>query len=156
MLADLVPRAHNAHSSLLLFGPILDDFDDWLIAQGYRYSTRKGYLYRCTAIERYFLKRKQCDLAGLTTENFCECRRFYRHRPGGIAPIVTCLQRFLLSRQILSASELPCGWRNANSARKLPDGVAYGRGECVISTSAELIIHMAASKPPKVGQNTWQ
>jgi integrase/recombinase XerD len=107
MLTDLVPRAHNVHSSLLLFGPILDDFDDWLIAQGYQYSTRKGYLYRCTAIERYFLKRKQCDLAGLTTENFYECRRFYHHRPGGIAPIVTCLQRFLLSRQILSASELP-------------------------------------------------
>jgi integrase/recombinase XerD len=107
MLTDLIPRAHNVHRSLLLFGPVLDDFDDWLIAQGYQYDTRKGYLYRCAAIERYFRKRKHRNLAGLTTESFQECSRFYSHRPGGISPTVNCLQRFLRSRQILSASASP-------------------------------------------------
>ncbi len=107
MLTDLVPKAHNVHRALPLFGPVLDDFDDWLTAQGYQYDTRKGYVYRCTAIERYFRKRKQRVLADLTAKDFHECSRFYSHRPGGISPTVNCLRRFLLGRQILSASESP-------------------------------------------------
>jgi integrase/recombinase XerD len=107
MITDLVPRAHNAHRSLPLLGPVLDDFDDWLLAQGYQYDSRKNCLYRCTAIDRYFHKRKYHSLADLTTKDFRECRQFYSRRPRGIAPIVNCLQRFLLSRQIVSVPESP-------------------------------------------------
>ena len=58
MLIELLPKSHNHHRSLPIFGSVLDDFDDWLVAQGYRFSTRQCYILRCTAIERYFHRRK--------------------------------------------------------------------------------------------------
>jgi integrase/recombinase XerD len=101
MLNDLFQKSHDHHRSLPLLGPILDDFDDWLFGQGYRYSTRQCYMLRCTAIEKYFRRRKQFSLSVLTPAKLRECWRFYRRRPGGIACTVRCLQRFLQSRQIL-------------------------------------------------------
>jgi site-specific recombinase XerD len=103
MLNDLFQKSHDHHRSLPLLGPILDDFDDWLFEQGYRYSTRQCYMLRCTAIEKYFRRRKQCSLSVLTPEKLRECWRFYCRRPGGIAGTVRCLQRFLQSRQMLPA-----------------------------------------------------
>jgi len=101
MLTDLFQKSHELHRSLPLLGPVLDDFDDWLVGQGYRHSTRECYLLRCTAIEKYFQRRKQRSISVLTPEKLHECWRFYRHRPGGISNTVTCLQRFLQSRQLL-------------------------------------------------------
>jgi integrase/recombinase XerD len=103
MLNDLFQKSHDHHRSLRLLGPILDEFDDWLFGQGYRYSTRQCYLLRCSAIEKYLRRRKQCSLSVLTPEKLHECWRFYRRRPGGIAGTVRCLQRFLQSRQMLPA-----------------------------------------------------
>jgi integrase/recombinase XerD len=65
MLSELLPKSHNHHRSLSLFGPILDDFDDWLVARGYCFLTRQCYILRCNAIERYFRKRHQRDLSEL-------------------------------------------------------------------------------------------
>jgi len=49
MLSELLPKSHNHHRSLSLFGPILDDFDDWLVARGYCFLTRQCYILRRTA-----------------------------------------------------------------------------------------------------------
>jgi site-specific recombinase XerD len=103
MLNDLFQKSHDHHRSLPLLGSVLDDFDDWLFGQGYRYSTRQCYVLRCTAIEKYFRRRKQCSLSALTPEKLRECWRHHRRRPGGIAGTVGCLQRFLQSRQMLPA-----------------------------------------------------
>lgn len=103
MLNDLFQKSHDHHRSLPLLGPVLDEFDDWLFGQGYRYATRQCYMLRCTAIEEYFWRRKQRSLSVLTPEKLRECWRFYRRRPGGIAGTVRCLQRFLQSRQMLPA-----------------------------------------------------
>jgi integrase/recombinase XerD len=107
MLIELLPKSHNHHRSLPIFGSVLDDFDDWLVAQGYRFSTRQCYILRCTAIERYFRSRRQSNLSALTSENFRKCWQFFCHRPGEISGAVICLQRFLESRQILRASGHP-------------------------------------------------
>ena len=40
MLTELLPKAYAVHRSLPLLGSVLDDFDDWLIKQGYRFFTR--------------------------------------------------------------------------------------------------------------------
>lgn len=103
MLNDLFQNSHARHRSLPLLGPVLDEFDDWLFGQGYRYATRQCYMLRCTAIEGYFWRRKQRSLSVLTPEKLRECWGFYRPRPGGIAGTVSCLQRFLQSRQMLPA-----------------------------------------------------
>lgn len=101
MLNDLFQKSHDHHRSLPLLGSVLDDFDDWLYEQGYRYSTRQCYLLRCTAIEKYFRRCKQRSLAVLTPEKLHQCWAFFHRRPGGIGATVRCLQRFLQSRQML-------------------------------------------------------
>jgi site-specific recombinase XerD len=101
MLHDLLPKSHPHHVALPVLGASLDAFDDWLLAQGYRYFTRQCYILRCTAIERYFRRQGHHGLATLTPEDFHTCWRYFHRRPGGIAPTVSCLQRFLQSRQLL-------------------------------------------------------
>jgi integrase/recombinase XerD len=99
MLTELLPQAHATHRSLPLLGGILDDFDDWLIQRGYRFSTRQCYILRCTTIEGYFRLRRVHSLALLTPEKLQRCQLFFRHRPGGISNVVGCLRRFLISEQ---------------------------------------------------------
>ena len=77
----------------------LDDFDDWLIKQGYRFFTRQCYILRCTVIEGYFWRRGLRSLTLLTPTKLQQCQLFFRHRPGGISTVVGCLQRFLLSER---------------------------------------------------------
>jgi integrase/recombinase XerD len=101
MLRDLFPQSHGRHVALPLLGSLLNDFDEWLVAQGYQYCTRHSHVLRCTAIEKYFHQRAQHSLAALTQEDLRECRRHFHRRPGGIATTVGCLQLFVQSRQIL-------------------------------------------------------
>jgi integrase/recombinase XerD len=103
MLTELLPKAHAEHRSLPLLGCVLDDFDDWLIAQGYRYFSRQCYILRCTAIEKYFHRRGPRSLKRLTPEKLNACRRFFRRRPGGISHAARCLQRFLQDQQLIPA-----------------------------------------------------
>ncbi len=104
MIRELLPTAYARHLSLPLLGPILDDFDDWLIVQGYRFNTRQSYVLRCTAIEAYFQKRGQHILSALTSESLHRCSQYFRHRPGEIIQTVACLRRFLEGRQIVAVS----------------------------------------------------
>ena len=101
MLRDLLPQSHRRHVTLPLLGPLLNDFDEWLVAQGYRYFTRQCYVLRCTAIEEYFHQHAQHKVAALTVENLRKCWRHFHRRPGGIAETVGCLQHFLQSRGIV-------------------------------------------------------
>ena len=101
MLRDLFTQSHSRYVAQPLLGSLLNDFDEWLVAQGYQYCTRHCLVRRCTAIEKYFHQRAQHSLASLTQEDLRECQRHFRRRPGGIATTVGCLQRFVQSRQIL-------------------------------------------------------
>jgi len=105
MLCDLLPKSYPEHLAHPLLGSVLDQFDDWLIAQGYRFNSRQCYVLRCTAIEAYFHRRKQHSLGSLTPRSLTRCWQYYRHRPGGISATVGCLQRFLQEQQILPVSE---------------------------------------------------
>jgi integrase/recombinase XerD len=105
MLCDLLPQSYPEHLSLPLLGSVLDEFDEWLVAQGYRFNSRQCYVLRCTAIEAYFHRRKQHSLAALTSKSLQRCWQYHRRRPGGISAVVRCLQRFLRDQQILPAPE---------------------------------------------------
>jgi integrase/recombinase XerD len=104
MIRELLPTAYARHLSLPLLGPILDDFDDWLIVQGYRFNTRQCYVLRCTAIDAYFQKRRQHSLTALTPESLQRCSQYFRHRREEISHTATCLRRFLEGRQIVAVS----------------------------------------------------
>jgi integrase/recombinase XerD len=107
MIHELLPTSYARHLSLPLLGPVLDDFDDWLIIQGYRFNSRQCYVLRCTAIDAYFHNRHQRSLTALTPESLRKCSQHFRHRPGGISHTVGCLQRFLQSQRILVAPNSP-------------------------------------------------
>jgi len=97
MLADLIPQKQKAYRSLPILGATLDDFDDWMIQQGYRSSTRQLYIERCRPIERY-LHQRRCSLESLTLAQLRVCFRYFRQRRHHIASVVGCLKRFMLSQ----------------------------------------------------------
>jgi hypothetical protein len=43
MLVSLLPRSAHRYLSLPLFGPVVDDFDDWLLERGYTRGSRHFY-----------------------------------------------------------------------------------------------------------------
>lgn len=108
MLAELIPQKHQAYRSLPILGGTLDDFDDWMIQQGYRFSTRQVYIERCRIIDLYF-RHRRCSLASLTFAQVRRCHRYFRPRAEYIASVVGCLKRFLLSQHKIApiASSTP-------------------------------------------------
>jgi site-specific recombinase XerD len=109
MIRELLPTAYARHLSLPMLGPILDDFDDWLIVRGYRFNTRQCYVLRCTEIDAYFQKRRQHSLAALSSESLHRCSQYFRHRRGEVSHTVNCLRRFLEWRQIVAVSRSRAG-----------------------------------------------
>ncbi len=103
MLTEVLPKACHEHRALALLGGILDDFDEWLVRQGYRFFTRQCYVLRCTAIEKYLRGRGCRSLSVLTSETLQQCQRYFRQRPGDISHTVGCLRRFLHSEQLVAA-----------------------------------------------------
>ena len=57
MLQELYPNAYERYVALPLLGTVLDDFDNWLLAQGYRRNTRQLYIHRTVRIDKYLRKR---------------------------------------------------------------------------------------------------
>jgi integrase/recombinase XerD len=98
MLCELLPKSYKYHCSLPLLGPILDEFDDWLIVHGYRPLTRKSYILSCTAVDKYLHRRNQLHLSELTLEDFHRCRQACRKRSATALSAIKCLRRFLQSR----------------------------------------------------------
>src|SRR5882724_7755188 len=56
MLRSLFPKAHRKYLSLPLLGPVADDFDDWLAANGFTRGSR--------TLSIHFLKFVDKDLRG--------------------------------------------------------------------------------------------
>ena len=96
MLADLVPNKQKFYASLPVLGGTLDDFDEWMVAQGYRFSTRRLYIERCRVVDRH-LHHRRYSLESLTSIQLRHCFRYFRARAAYIASVVGCLERFLLS-----------------------------------------------------------
>ena len=106
MLYELSPKTTRTLRMLPVLGPVVDDFGDWLSAHEYRPRTRKRYLQRCVAIDRYFVTHKYRSLTELTAQQFVDCRRYYQHRPGEVADTISCLKRFLLTRQLIPGEKV--------------------------------------------------
>jgi hypothetical protein len=46
MLATLFPKVSRNYLSLPLFGPVMDDFSDWLGQEGYTRKSRRFTIWR--------------------------------------------------------------------------------------------------------------
>lgn len=102
MLKKLFPESHGRYLSFPILGPVLDDFDDWLIERGYTRMTRIQRICATIRIERFFQDRGLRCLGDIAAEDFHACRKHYEHQselPGTIG----VLQQFLKGRGLLSA-----------------------------------------------------
>src|ERR1019366_1438578 len=67
MLVKLFPRTYRRYLSLPLFGPVMDDFDDCLLEQGYARSTRSRLLLPNVAqVDRQLRRRGVRHIQDLT------------------------------------------------------------------------------------------
>ncbi len=61
MLQSLLPKAHARMLALLLLGPIVDGFDDWLAANGYAVGSRKYAIRMLPHVDNDLRKTKSAD-----------------------------------------------------------------------------------------------
>ena len=101
MLNKLFPESHGRYLAFPILGPVLDDFDNWLIERGYTRWTRIQRICATIRIERFFQDRGRRCLGEITAEDFHACLKHYEHQsklPGTIG----VLRRFLKGKGLLS------------------------------------------------------
>jgi site-specific recombinase XerD len=106
MLANLFSRASKKYLSLPLFGPVMNDFSDWLEQQGYTFYSRRYYVWILACMDEYLRRRRVERLQDLTPLALHDCLKAQRRRSSmaahaGFAHLV---ERFLTTRGILKIS----------------------------------------------------
>lgn len=69
MLEQLFPKAHRRYLSLLLLGPILDGYDDWLAIKQYTRRTRRQYLRMSIRVDGYLRERGRKQITDLSVDD---------------------------------------------------------------------------------------
>jgi len=105
MLKALYPKAYSRYLALPLLGSMVDEFDDWLLAQGYRWNTRQPYIHKTAALDQFFRKQGRSQVAQLTRDDLAGCWHWYHSRDQQAACAVHLLVKFLDHKGLLSALE---------------------------------------------------
>jgi hypothetical protein len=95
MLKKLYPQAFSRHLALLLPGSVVDEFDNWLLDQGYRRSTRQLYIHQTTTIDAYLQTQGCGPLAELWREDLQRSWQRYHLLNPHTAGAVRLLAKFL-------------------------------------------------------------
>ncbi len=104
MLITLFPRASETYSSLPLFGPVMDDFADWLDRQGYTYGSRRQTLWIVTWMDGYLRRRRIKRLQDLTPSALQGCWKALHRRLPPSAGAIHVMEQFLTLRGLLKPS----------------------------------------------------
>ena len=107
LLEQLRPRSFSQWRVLPIFGPLLDDFLQWLHDQSYTVGTIGNYLQLLPKVVDWLRRRRIKTLAQLTHQDLqlaCE-----RYRPGQQAPswVIGALDRFLCERHLVCEGDVP-------------------------------------------------
>ena len=106
MLKELYPKAYSRYLALPLLGSMVDEFDDWLLAQGYRWNTRKPYIHQTATLDQFFRKRGRSQVTQLTREDLACGWKWYHSRDHHTAGTVRLLAKFLDHKSLLPAAEV--------------------------------------------------
>lgn len=104
MLITLFPRASETYSSLPLFGPVMDDFADWLERQGYTYGSRRQTLWIVTWMDGYLRRRRIERLQDLTPSALQRCWKALHRQLPPSAGAIHVMEQFLTLRGLLKPS----------------------------------------------------
>ena len=105
MLKDLYPRAHARYFSLPLLGPILGDFESWLLHKGFSRGTRRQKFKDTVRVNRFLVRRGRKHVSQIARSDFQACRLWYRRRNPSTAGTGHSLQQFLEEQNLLPPPE---------------------------------------------------
>ena len=101
MITTLFTKATRKYLSLPLFGPVMDDFSDWLEQEGYTRKSRR-YAFRMIAwMDTYLRRRRFKRLQELTPVALHGCWKALQRRLPPAAGTVYVMERFLTERGLL-------------------------------------------------------
>jgi len=102
MINDIYPFAYHRYLSLPVLSPVIDEFDDWLIKQGYKRYSRIVYINEARRIDAYFnLELSRSCLAEVTLDDFHTCWLFFHARRIRITRTILNIKLFLQWKEVL-------------------------------------------------------
>jgi integrase len=104
MLITLFPKASRKYLSLPLFGPVMDDFSDWLEQEGYTRKSRRYAIRMIAWMDAYLRRRRIERLQELTPVALHGCWKALQRRLPPAAGTVHVMERFLTERGLLKPS----------------------------------------------------
>jgi site-specific recombinase XerD len=107
MLAKLFPRSARRYSTLPLFGPVMDGFDDWLSERGYTHGSRRAELQIVVHVDRYLRRHGARHIQDLSSAAFQRCWKALRRRNPTAAGTAHVLEQFLRAYDLLPSSSTP-------------------------------------------------
>jgi len=107
LLAQLRPRAVACWRGLPIFGPILDDFVQWLADKGYARGTIANYLKTVPKVIRWLRRHQITSLDQLTQQQLRLAHDYYRPRQQDPSWVIGALERFLSQRRLVPEGDSP-------------------------------------------------
>lgn len=101
MLCNIFPKMHHRYSSLRLFGPLLDDFTDWLSAHGYHRGLIRLHMRATRRLERKLLRRGCRTISEIRREALRACRPKNSQDDAFLSRVSKLWERYLDEQHLL-------------------------------------------------------
>ena len=101
MIATLFPKGSRRYLSLPIFGPVMDDFSDWLEQEGYTRKSRRFTIRTIAWMDAHLRRRQIKRLQELTPVALQDCWKALQRRRPPAAGTVHVMERFLTKRGLL-------------------------------------------------------
>lgn len=102
MLHSLLPKAYHRFLSLPLLGPIVDGFDDWLVANAYARVSRKDAVRMLQRVDAALRRRQVKEIVDLTHPVLHDCWRTLLKTHPSNAGTVHTLERYMVSNGLIA------------------------------------------------------
>lgn len=153
MLFTPFPRALKKCLELPLFGPIIEDFADWLVRQGYTRLYIRATLNEVRKVDAYLGRRGIHCVGDITPRVLDHYWRTLRRRASWRAATVRIVERFLRMRGLLNSFQdtTPVVLQVAEYAKYLHDvrGLSQGTIEGQLRTAARFLVHIGFDDAPQ-------
>ena len=106
LLVQIRPRAFTCWRALPIFGPILDDFVQWLANQGYSVGTISNYLKAIPTVIGWLRRHRITALDQVTRQGLKTAHDHYRPKREDASWVVGALERFLCECRLVPESDL--------------------------------------------------
>jgi integrase/recombinase XerD len=107
LLERIRPRACSWWRGLPIFGPLLDDFVQWLANQGYTVGTIGNYLKTVPKVIGWLRRHRITTLDQVTQQQLRSAHEYYRPKQEDASWVASALERFLSERRLVPKGEAP-------------------------------------------------